>query len=112
MSDRNTKLTWMLAVAFLIPALLSFAQAPDTGNPVNFKIRSVRQQLVSAPDYRSVISGIGNRSTALSDKWLRIETEFDSVPEWADDVQLKYYVLLGSGKDTRMFVGDVTYVNA
>jgi hypothetical protein len=111
MSDRNTKLTWMLAVAFLIPALLSFAQAPDIGNPASFKIRVIRQQLVSAPDYRSVINGTGPRSNNLSDKWLRIETEFDSTPEWADDVQVKYYVLLGSGKDTRMFTGDVTYVN-
>jgi hypothetical protein len=111
MSDRKTTLTYMLAVAFLIPALLSFAQAPDTANPTNFKIRTIRQQLVSAPDYRSLITGAGPHSNTLSDKWLRIETEFDSTPEWADDVQVKYYVLLGSGKDTRMFVGDVTYVN-
>lgn len=111
MSDRKTILTSMLAVAFLIPALLSFAQAPDTENPATFRIRAIRQQLVSAPDYRSIISGVGNRSNTLSDKWLRIETEFDSTPEWADDVQVKYYVLLGAGKNTRMFVGDVTYVN-
>jgi hypothetical protein len=101
----------MLAVAFMIPDLLSFAQASDVGNPANFKIRAIRQQLVSAPDYRSLITGAGPHSNTLSDKWLRIETEFDSVPEWADDVQVKYYVLLGSGKDARMFVGDVTYVN-
>jgi len=111
MSDRKTILTFTLAVAFVIPAFLSFAQAPDSENPVTFKIRTIRQQLVTAPDYRSLITGSGPHSNTLSDKWLRIETEFDSTPEWADDVQLKYYVLLGTGKNARMFVGDVTYVN-
>ncbi len=111
MSDRKTILTCTLSVAFLIPALLSFAQVPDAGNGPTLKIRTIRQQLVAAPDYRSLIMGAGSRSTTLSEKWLRIETEFDSTPEWADDVQVKYYVLLGSGRDTRMFVGDVTYVN-
>jgi len=111
MSDRKTILIFTLSVAFLIPGLLSFAQAPDSETTSTFKIRTIRQQLVSAPDYHSLILGTGNRSSAMSEKWLRIETEFDSTPEWADDVQLKYYVLLGSGKKSRMFVGDVTYVN-
>ena len=111
MSNRKTILTCTLSVAFLIPALLTFAQISAPTGPVAFKIRVIRQQLVSPPDYRSVISGTGNRSTAMSDKWLRVETEFDSLPEWADDVQVKYYVLLGTDKEARMFVGDMTYVN-
>jgi hypothetical protein len=111
MSDRKTILIITWSVAFLIPALLSFAQAPDSDNTPTFKIRTIRQQLVSAPDYRTLILGAGSRSQTMSEKWLRIETEFDSSPEWADDVQVKYYVLLGSGKNMRMFVGDMTYVN-
>ena len=111
MSNRKTILTCTLSVAFLIPALLTFAQISAPAGPVAFKIRAIRQQLVAAPDYRSLIMGGGNRSTTMSDNWLKIETEFDSTPEWADDVQVKYYVLLGEEKNIRMFVGDMTYVN-
>src|SRR5579862_6292055 len=112
MSNRKTTLTVILSVAFLIPALLTFAQIPAPATTAPFKIRTIRQQLLSPPDFHAMITGSGNRSTAMSDKWLRIEVEFDSLPEWADDVQVKYYVLLGTNdRDARMLVGDMTYVN-
>lgn len=111
MNEQIGKLAFAVSVAFLIPALLSFAQAPPSPNIALFKIKAIQMQLVAPPDYRSAITGAGARSLALGDKWLRIETEFDSAPDWADDVQLKYYVLLGKGREARMLVGDVTHVN-
>src|SRR5579862_5968060 len=111
MSHQKAKLTFMVSVAFLIPALLSFAQAPAAPTVVPFKIRSIHQQLVAAPDYRAMVQGGGMRSTSMADKWLKVEVEFDSVPDWADDVQLKYYVLLGKDRNTRMFTGETTYIN-
>ena len=111
MSDRKATLTFAVSVAFLIPSLLSFAQAPATPEALPFKIRAIRPQLVSPPDYRTTISGTAARSFTVGDKWLRIETDFDSTPDWADDVQLKYYVLMGRGAGARMFTGEVTYVN-
>lgn len=100
-----------LWVAFLQVCFLSFAQAPAVSGPGSFKIRNIRQQLVTPPDYRAVVTGSGVRSAAVAEKWLQIETEFESQPEWADDVTLKYYVLMGRGRETRMFVGELTHVN-
>jgi hypothetical protein len=111
MSNRTTTQTFAWSVAILIPALLTFAQDSDNPNGPPFKIDVIRQSLVMPPDYSAAVSGTGTRSTALGDRWLKIETEFDSAPQWADDVQLKYYVLLSDGRDLRLFVGDVTYVN-
>lgn len=112
MSNRRATLTFAWSLAILIPALLTFAQDADYPNGPPFKIDAIHQSLVSPPDYSQAVSGTGSsRSMALGDRWLKIETEFDSAPQWADDVQLKYYVLLGDGRDLRMFVGDVTYVN-
>src|SRR6266850_2395786 len=111
MSDRKATLTFAVSVAFLIPVLLSFAQAPAGPSALPFKIKAIRQQLITPPDYKSIVSGTGPRSFTVGDKWLRIETEFDSAPDWADDVQFKYYVLMGRGRDARLFAGDVTYVN-
>lgn len=111
MSNRQTIVIFASSVAFLIPALLSFAQAPAPPNAAPFKIKRIYQQTIAPPDYRALMTGSGNTGTSMNDRWLRIETEFDSTPDWADDVQLKYYVLLSNGRATRLLVGDVTYVN-
>src|ERR1041384_806241 len=108
MSDRKTTVTFVVSVAFLIPGLLSFAQGPNGSETAPFRIKAIRQQLIAAPDYRTTITGTAAKSMTVGDKWLRIETDFDSSPEWADDVQLKYYVLMGKGPSSRLFAGDVT----
>lgn len=53
----------------------------------------------------------GSRPVTAGQNWLRIETDFESAPDWADDVQLKYFVLLGRGDNARCLVGQVTYIN-
>jgi hypothetical protein len=111
MSNRMVTLTVSVSVAFLIPVVLSFAQEPPGPVPPPFRIASVRQKLVSPPDYRSIIMDTGARAVSVGQNWLRIETQFESLPDWADDVQLKYYVLLGRGDNVRVLVGDITYIN-
>ena len=76
----------------------------------HFDIKDIRQQQVDAPNYGGA-GELGGRPSTLWRKWLKIEVQFESKPEWADDVQLKYYVLVGKGEDRRLFVGDVTHIN-
>jgi hypothetical protein len=111
MSNRMAMVTFLVSVAFLIPGVLSFAQEPQAPASPPFRITGIRQRLISPPDYRSVIQGAGDRATSTAQNWLRIETEFASSPDWADDVQLKYYVLLGRGEKARCLVGEITYIN-
>ncbi len=114
MADMNNRMaiaTFSVSVAFLIPAVLSFAQVPLPPAPLPFQITSVRQRLVSPPDYRSIIMDTGSRSIAAGQNWLRVDTEFESLPDWADDVQFKYFVLLGRGETAHCLVGEITYVN-
>ena len=111
MSNRMAIATLSVSVAFLIPAVLSFAQEPQASAPPPFRIRAVRQRLVSPPDYRAIVTSGSSRSVSAGQNWLQIETEFDSAPDWADDVQMKYYVLLGRGGNARCLVGEMTYVN-
>jgi hypothetical protein len=111
MSNRMAIATLSASVAFLIPAVLSFAQEPQAPAPPPFRITTVRQRLLSPPDYRSLVTGSGTRSVSAAQNWLRIETEFESSPDWADDVQLKYHVLLGRGQNVHVLVGEITYIN-
>lgn len=77
----------------------------------DFKIAAIHEQLVVAPDYGSFVTGASASGASLAKKWLRIETDFSSAPEWADDVTVKYYVLMGRGRQARMFGGELTYIN-
>jgi hypothetical protein len=111
MSERMAILTFSVSVAFLIPAVLSFAQEPQAPGPPPFRIKAVRQRLVSAPDYRSIVMDTGGRAVSVGQNWLRIETQFECLPDRADDVRLKYYVLLGQGENAHLLVGEMTYIN-
>lgn len=109
MSIRKTALVVALLLTAPVFSFLSSAQMPVRIG--DFKIRTIREQLVVAPNYAALTEGLGTSGGSLNKKWLRIETDFDTVPEWADDVTLKYYVLMGRGRQARMFGGEVTYIN-
>lgn len=87
----------------------TFGQAESTREA--FAIKDIRQQQVDAPTYGSAGADLGSRPSSLQRKWLKIEVQFDSKPEWADDVQVKYYVQLSEHGERKMFTGEVTHVN-
>ena len=99
----------LLAACFWLPAL---TQAQMSAGGYELKLGRISYQLVQAPDYRQFDGGAApGLSTMLSTKWLRIEVQFESRPDWVDDVQIKYYVLMGKGQEARLFVGEITHVN-
>lgn len=95
-----------VGLTFLALPVAMFAQ---TGRS-EFEIKSIRQQQVDAPNYGGN-ADLGGRPATLARKWLKIEVQFESKLEWADDVQVKYYVLIGKGEERKLFVGDVTHIN-
>lgn len=88
----------------------TFGQAPAGHD--DFAIKDIRQLQLNAPTY-SATGVLGGRPSTLWRIWLEIEAQFESKAEWADDVQLKFYVLVkgAHADESRLFVGDVTHVN-
>lgn len=75
-----------------------------------FSIRDIKTQRVR----QSVESGALSAVTAgrFSKDWYRVMVRYDSEPEWADGVKIKYYVLLENrtGKQRyTLLTGDVMY---
>lgn len=99
-----------LFVAVMWTATSTFAQAPSETQPGDFKLTKLQWELLAAPDF-TASGGSSAKSSGLSTRWLRIEAEFSSALAWADDVTLRYYVLLGQGQTRKLFVGEVTHVN-
>ncbi|MCX7916322.1 MAG: hypothetical protein N3A53_08495, partial [Verrucomicrobiae bacterium] len=71
--------------------------------------RDGRGRCLPEPDVSP--KGTGTRGPTIARRWLRIEVQFDSEPEWADDVTLKYYVLVGRGREAKLLVGELTHVH-
>ena len=101
-----------LASGCAIFGLIMMATAPAVFSQSSalFEIRNIRQQPVNAPTYGGA-GELGGRPPTLWQQWLKIEVQFDSKPEWADDVQIKYYVLLTDQGDSKLFTGEVTHFN-
>lgn len=107
-----------LAITF-VAALTTWSVGPNPAcaqgaqtKPGDFEINSIRLLSRQAPKYSGANTGdLGGDIPAANKPWLRIEVEFESKPDWADDVQLKYHVLMGKGKEAKLFVSDVTLVN-
>ena len=110
MRRMNTRLGCLLFLSVVSPAFLSLAQQAAQTQPGDFTIRNIQQQLINGPVMVEA-AGQGISGSAYQKKWLRIETQYDSKPAWADDLTFKYYVLLRRGRDAKLFTGEVTYVN-
>jgi hypothetical protein len=78
----------------------------------DLKLGKISYQFVPTPDdLRGFFRGPTLAASALNAKWLQVEVQFGSDPDWVDELQVKYYVLLGKGQDARVFSGQMTHVN-
>jgi hypothetical protein len=97
---------WLLSLTVLL--LTPVVHAQEAGER-DFNIKSIRQLYRSAPDYGG--SKLGGQVPAANRPWLIMEVSFSSEPDWADDVTLKYFVLIGTGRDAKLFSASITHVN-
>ena len=101
----------LFAACFCLPVLAQVQVSSGGADGYDVKLTRISYQLATAPDFRAFDTGAPPGPSTLNSRWLRIEVQFESRPEWVDDVQIKYYVLMGKGQEARVFMGDVTHVN-
>ncbi|MBP7829739.1 MAG: hypothetical protein KA248_07460 [Kiritimatiellae bacterium] len=85
------------------------AQQPATASrPV--KIRAMKGSKAITPQYQ-LLKG---QTMARTREWFQILTQYETEPEWMDELTFTYYVLVrdkvGPQKGPVLFRGDVTYV--
>jgi hypothetical protein len=84
-----------------------FAQAQPRPQKTDFLIKRIELRRINPGSGGA--SGRGGTEAARV-PWTLFECEFDSQPEWADDVEIKWYVLLGGGRQQVMATGSDTYI--
>lgn len=84
-----------------------FAQAQPRPVKADFTIKRIEVRRINPGSG----GGSGRGGTEASRiPWAIFECEFDSQPEWADDLEMKWYVLLGGSKQAVMATGSDTYI--
>ncbi len=77
------------------------------------RIRRVEGDLVRAPQYQVT----GGTRTQRQRQWLQVRTEFETAPEWIDEITFTYYIVLRNRRppegeaEYNLFRGESTYVN-
>jgi len=90
-----------LLFVFLIVPVTPQAQVRGPSGR-EFQITKISKDFIPSPDY-----GIGRYRPAANERWLEVEVEFNSAPEWTDELTVKYYVLFNG----RLLTGEVTHTN-
>jgi hypothetical protein len=104
-----------LATVLLLAISPAFAQqpvpAPVSDRPVT--IKDITGFKIQTPEYQIKRS----QTAARTRDWFQIITTYDTDPEWVDEVQFTYYVLVKNknpashGPPQSLFKGEVSYIN-
>ena len=112
---RFQRMPGLMVVAATVIGLATLvdAQQPVTIQPGDLRLHSIRKDLVRAPDFGGGSGALGGgKPSTLYNDWLRIETQFETKRiDWADDIVLKFYVLMGRDPNSKLFSGEVKHVN-
>jgi len=91
-----------VALTILAFALVSSARAQNRA--ADFQIARINRDLITTPDY--TYNG-AEQPRSPRERWLRVEVQFSSAPDFTDELTLKYYILMNG----KVLTGEVTHVN-
>lgn len=98
-----------VAVALLVGLLAMSASAQRAGD-IPLEIRELEVDTMRTPEYN--VNGVQNRAGRR--EWLVIATQYETKPEWIDELTFTYYVLFNDEEARppyKLFRGEVTYTN-
>ena len=73
--------------------------------PGGFQITKITRNLVTTPQY--TYNGAQQYAADQRQRWLEVEVEFTAVPQWTDELTLRYYILFNG----KLLAGQVTHTN-
>jgi len=98
---------WLTTAALVIGGTTTVcAQAP---RKEDFKIKRIEVRFERPQIQSGSSTGRGSREAGQI-PWGMLECEFDSQPEWADEVELRWYVVLTGPRSKTMATGSDSYL--
>jgi hypothetical protein len=102
-----------LIVLLFLGALLVFEARAAAEEMFTIRKISYQKRMTSVTGSKSAgLEGLGNIGGTAHQQWGALTVTYDSVPAWADDVEVKFYVLARDRKrNHNLLVGSTTYVS-
>ncbi len=108
-------------IGFVFAGLASVgAQAPQAAPAVAqwINLRGVTAETVASPNFEYNVRGMSTQRDGRSN-WLRVMAEYDTAPDWIDEITFTFYVVLQGNegdlpegaRQNNLFSGSVTYVH-
>lgn len=97
------------ATVLVLASLAASAITARAQQPQVVELRKAEAQIVDSPTYQLANTNI--LGVPPSQRWLQIQTTFDTTQDWIDELTFRYYVLVGDGANAKIFVGEVTHVD-
>jgi hypothetical protein len=94
---------------FLALALGASLAATASAQQPPVEVRKLDVQFVDSPVYQ--LSNTTALGATASQRWLQLQTTFDTNQEWIDELTFRYYVLVGEGENRKILVGEVSHVD-
>jgi len=107
---------YLKSLQWLVPAVMAllvsgaseaFAQVQPRAAKMDFQIKRIEIRSYNPRSGGGESGRGGNEAGRVP--WKLFECEFDSQPEWADDIEVKWYVLMG-GRQQTLATGSDTYI--
>lgn len=83
------------------------------------RLRGISAEAISSPNYSYTLRGMSTSNDGRAN-WLRVMAEYDTAPDWIDEITFTFYVVLQGDEDdlpagvtsrNNLFSGSVTYVH-
>jgi hypothetical protein len=71
----------------------------------DYEIKKISPAVITTPTYAYTLGP--QHPTGRAQQWLEIEVNFQAVPEWTDELTVKYYILFAG----QCLTGEVTHVD-
>ena len=99
--------TWLTTAALVLGGTATVCAQPP--RKTEFAVKRIEVRFERPPVQGGGSTGRGAREAGQI-PWGIFECEFDSQPEWADDVELKWYVVLAGPRAKTMATGNDIYL--
>jgi hypothetical protein len=98
----KTKLLVATVACLCTIAVSAFGQ-PRPG--AEFQITKISRNLITTPQF--TYTGAQQYPANQRDRWLEVEVDFSSAPEFTDELTFKYFILING----KLLTGEVTHTN-
>ena len=98
----NSRLLFTAVACLCAFAATTFGQ-PRSGS--EFQITKISRNLITTPQY--TYTGAQQYQANQRDRWLEVEVDFSSAPEFTDELTFKYFILING----KLLTGEVTHTN-